>query len=682
MTEFTCPQCRGWLENISDSLSCTSCGFSGNVRDSIVDLRVGRLDYYFNPVPRPVMNELVRPTSRENWQHVIRRFMANVGDNPDWIDNLVVDGRYSWKLFLDLPEDGVVLDLGCGLGNLSHNLAPHVGRIYAMDLTWERLEFSRLRFSLFNPVDDVQLIAGGDGPHLPFPDDSLDLVILSGVLEWIPDSETLWQTEGGKFAIAWNMALSFFGKRNPRKIQIQFLREIRRVLKPEGQLFIGIENRLNHEYFAGRPDHHSGLLYGALLPRLIANLYSIVASHRPYRTYTHSRRGYQGILREAGFATSSFIGLMDGYSKLKELLPFDFEKIIWKPVPSAVLKKKIRRHKYFVPAFGIVAGNNTAGGAPLLMRLLESISADAPSLNMKNLQFSRFSVTGKDKVVIEGETEAIKVIVKLPCNEAACSAEKANAAMLRALESGPLASIEVPRSLAMGIYQGFTYFVETRCDGYTLENSSDIADRDALIDKVYDLWRRVGAQEGGGRENYFDEAMIDHHIRNPIGVLRPLTAYPEELDSLGEQLCDRFKNQPVRSGLIHGDFSVNNIMVRNGQLTGLIDWEASSSCSPLVLDMINFLDSIERFSAKNCDLVDTMFALIEDKWPQKTEKTYFEKSLEDCAIPFEQRRDYVILYWLHHMAQQAPYYLQFNNLLIARRLDSVIKRLSELGVSH
>ena len=67
------------------------------------------------------------------------------------------------------------------------------------------------------------------------------------------------------------MLMSFFGETNPRRTQQRFLQELGRILKPDGQLFVAIENRWNYEYFGGRPDHHSGLKYGSLLPRFLAN---------------------------------------------------------------------------------------------------------------------------------------------------------------------------------------------------------------------------------------------------------------------------------------------------------------------------------------------------------------------------------------------------------------------------
>src|SRR5690606_26785691 len=124
---LSCPACLGELGSVRDGLQCARCNALYPVIDGIADLRRGRKDYYFNPVARPAMQAIIRDAAEAHWARAIRRFMAEVNYNPDWLDNLVADGRYAWKLFLELPPDARVLDLGCGLGNLTKNVAPHVG---------------------------------------------------------------------------------------------------------------------------------------------------------------------------------------------------------------------------------------------------------------------------------------------------------------------------------------------------------------------------------------------------------------------------------------------------------------------------------------------------------------------------------------------------------------------------
>jgi SAM-dependent methyltransferase len=153
--DLACPRCAGAIRETGSELACTECGATYPVRDGIADLRCHRYDYYFNPIPRQEMEGLTREAGSRPWEHTIHRFLDGVKQNPDWFDDLVVDGRYAWKLLLRLPENARVLDLGCGLGNLVKNIAPHVGRTDALDLTIERLEFARARFRRFNAADHI-----------------------------------------------------------------------------------------------------------------------------------------------------------------------------------------------------------------------------------------------------------------------------------------------------------------------------------------------------------------------------------------------------------------------------------------------------------------------------------------------------------------------------------------------
>jgi hypothetical protein len=149
-------------------------------------------------------------------------------------------------------------------------------------------------------LDNVFPIYLQQGNRLPFPDESLDLVCLNGVLEWVGAS---------------------IKSLPPREGQLSVLREINRVLKSSGSLYIGIENRVGLKYFLGDRDEHSSLRWTTLLSRSVASVICRIHNKGEYRTYTYSVRGYKRLLQEAGFTAAVFFAEIPNYRKPGNIVP-------------------------------------------------------------------------------------------------------------------------------------------------------------------------------------------------------------------------------------------------------------------------------------------------------------------------------------------------------------------------
>ena len=77
-----------------------------------------------------------------------------------------------------LPRDGKILDMGCGVGNISEILINKKYNIVSLDISNKS----------FSPVVTPVLY---DGTSFPFPDNSFDTVLLITVLHHTPSPETI-----------------------------------------------------------------------------------------------------------------------------------------------------------------------------------------------------------------------------------------------------------------------------------------------------------------------------------------------------------------------------------------------------------------------------------------------------------------------------------------------------------
>ena len=287
MTALLCPRCGATLHNSPGELTCPGCGTHFPVIDGIP--RLLEQDFYWGEIEQDDARRLVSQAKANGWREAVaERFTEK---DLAWV-SILDPQRASWIPLLGLPREAVVLDIGSGYGALTHALATQFDQVHSIEAIPERVEFTHVRLAQ-EGLKNVRLVQGS-ALSLPYPPGSFDAIIVNGVLEWIGD----WDMDG-----------------TPREAQMRFLQRVHSLLKPAGQLLVGIENRLGYVTFAGALDH-SGLPFTNLLPRPLASValrtmakrhHRMVAPSRSYRTYTYSEPGYRRLFTEAGFAH------IDGY---------------------------------------------------------------------------------------------------------------------------------------------------------------------------------------------------------------------------------------------------------------------------------------------------------------------------------------------------------------------------------
>ena len=196
----------------------------------------------------------------------------------------------NWHLLRTLAREGDAIDVGCGFGSLALGICEHFRFVVGLDPLWSRVSYGQLR-AVEASRNDISFVSG-DGLRVPFSDRRFDLVTVNGVLEWA----------------------ALYSSGGPRALQVEMLREARRILKPDGTLAIAIENRFAMETLLGVTDTHTRLRFVPLLPRRAADVLSRALRHRPYQTYLYSSGGYRKLLREAGFGSIRIFDLVSSYN--------------------------------------------------------------------------------------------------------------------------------------------------------------------------------------------------------------------------------------------------------------------------------------------------------------------------------------------------------------------------------
>jgi len=338
-TILACPLCRGRLARDGAGYKCIRCKRSYVVEDGILNLT--STSTTLGEFSNEQMQEILRAAEALGWRSALATHVQP--KNPAVLDLILNQRRSRFLELLPQSENAIAVDIGCGYGGISLQLAKSYQQVFSLDSGLERLKFlNEIRKQ--EHVGNILAIHHADTTSLPFANASLDLIVMVGVFEYLPLA---------------------FPEKSIKDVQRRVLGELYRVLKPGGHLYIGTKNRFGWPYWRGDADHNR-LRFGPVLPRAIAGRLTQYLYNKPYRIIIDSLPTYRRLLRKAGFEDPRFYWPIPGYQFPDAFVPLhrganQTQPVVhngsvqgWKkPLIAALRACGVLR--YVVPHFSIVA---------------------------------------------------------------------------------------------------------------------------------------------------------------------------------------------------------------------------------------------------------------------------------------------------------------------------------------
>jgi SAM-dependent methyltransferase len=238
--EICCPHCRGELERVrEDLIRCPGCARESPVILGIPDLRIFPDPYIGIEEDRAKARRLAEKFDQLDFEGFVHYYYSQTTVVPPQHARLYTRGLLaaatragdwlqSWESASGTGgATGVLLDVGCGTAPIlvaAQGYSPRVG----VDIAFRWLIVGKKRLAEAG-VDCPLICACAEA--LPFAEASFDRAIADSTLEHLRDQRLA-------------------------------LREIHRVLRPQGRLFVATPNR-----FSLGPDPQTGVWAGGLLPK-------------------------------------------------------------------------------------------------------------------------------------------------------------------------------------------------------------------------------------------------------------------------------------------------------------------------------------------------------------------------------------------------------------------------------
>jgi SAM-dependent methyltransferase len=460
---------------------------------------------------------------------LLDRLAAALPDGPrrsGLVAELVDESRAAWQWLLGCRRRGRILHLSGGWNAGAMALARVWERVAVLEDSPRSLRVLERRV-VDGGLDNVELIPGGRGGRLPCEDDAFDAVCWTAA----PGRRVPCAPPGRDHDLA------------------PLLHEAARVLKPDGELLLGLPNRWRR----GR------------LPR---------GGEPP----TYVLRDVERALRAAG---------LDVHSVYAHENEDDQERFFVDLADRAAIRAFQGRdpgcgrhlpawiYRRLVPQYAVVAGPGLAA-SPWLREALRAVrghlglrgdawTASSPAVQRKGKLVSVLSRDGRPAWIV-------KIPLRPQLRAGIENARRVLTRLSAGLSPGdPLAGL-LPGDFARLEFEGLPLYVESACAGEPWARRRrparlDDTDLPDVLARLLDLDAAGLDLPDDGRERKLV------HLSGLLALHAPELV--PVMAAVGEKLAAAERGRPRK--LRKGDMTLSNVLLRGGRVSGLIDWDESEA---------------------------------------------------------------------------------------------------------
>ena len=337
------------------------------------------------------------------------------------------------------------------------------------------------------------------------------------------------------------------------------------------------------------------------------------------------------------------------------------------------MKDRVKRSRYFVPAFGIALRPAASASEPLIARVLQEA---AKSLTAGGIAVSECIITGKDKVVCKILAGNERFILKMPADHRARTGEANNWRMLDVLSRRSATVGIVPQRIAHGEYQAVDYFLERAVAGQPITMAMHAITRASAASKVAALLTKIHAPVpllasiAGGSQPYGELLGL------PVAKLRELGLEPSGYEKLERYLAGKLATRQWPIGLYHGDFTNDNIFISRDEISGVIDWEYASERGIPLLDALSYVESMERLCGSGMNATQNFIRLAAWDWPSEAEIDSLQSLYRRFRVDVECHETLCQLCWLQHVSNQLDTTARFDPEFMQKHIRPMLASLS------